>query len=73
MFNRFQWIEVKFSKPKAVTAVATQGREDLREWVKSYYLTYSFDGVHFVKLVKNGKKVVSLLDFKQESTLLKGL
>ncbi|XP_015757096.1 PREDICTED: uncharacterized protein LOC107336222 [Acropora digitifera] len=46
--NRKQWIRVYFRKPVILLAIATQGRSDLSQWVTRYYLTYSFDGVHFV-------------------------
>lgn len=46
--NRKQWIRVYFRKAVILLAIATQGRSDSSQWVTRYYLTYSFDGVHFV-------------------------
>ena len=46
--NPYQWIRVDFRKPVKILAVATQGRQDLSQWVTRYYLTYSFDGINFV-------------------------
>ena len=46
--NPYQWIKVDFSRPVKVLAVATQGRQDLSQWVTRYYLSYSFDGINFV-------------------------
>lgn len=45
----FQWLEVEFPKVVKVTAVATQGRQDRSQWVKSYSIDYSVDGSHFKK------------------------
>ena len=46
--NQYQWIKIDFRRPVKVLAVATQGRADASQWVTRYYLTYSFDGIHFV-------------------------
>lgn len=46
--NRYQWIRIDFRRAVKVLAVATQGRSDASQWVTRYYLSYSFDGIHFV-------------------------
>ncbi|XP_031569140.1 uncharacterized protein LOC116303695 [Actinia tenebrosa] len=45
--NVNQWIQVDLGKVVKVTRIATQGRQDYGQWVKSYSLQYSLDGGHF--------------------------
>ena len=47
-----QWFQVDFGSWTKVSAVATQGRQDSNQWVKSYSLSFSYDGV-FWETVKN--------------------
>ena len=42
--DQSQWLQVDFGRNVKITKVATQGRQDLDEWVKSYSLAYSVDG-----------------------------
>lgn len=42
-----QWIQVDLDKPVAVTKIATQGRKNYDQWVKTYTVSYSFDGENF--------------------------
>ncbi|XP_078346340.1 uncharacterized protein LOC144631705 isoform X1 [Oculina patagonica] len=46
--NKGQWIEVDLSETTKVTMVATQGRYDHDQWVKTYKVAYSKYGGHFV-------------------------
>ncbi|XP_078346349.1 uncharacterized protein LOC144631708 isoform X1 [Oculina patagonica] len=46
--NKGQWIEVDLGETTKVTMVATQGRYDYDQWVKSYKVAYSKYGGHFV-------------------------
>ena len=39
-----QWLQIKFSQIFQISGVATQGRADLAQWVKTYKLEYSTDG-----------------------------
>ena len=43
-----QWIQVDFAKITKVTRIATQGRFDANQWLKTYSLSYSPDGSRFV-------------------------
>ena len=43
-----QWLEVDIGETAKVTMVATQGRYDYDQWVKSYKVAYSKFGGHFV-------------------------
>ncbi|XP_068680517.1 uncharacterized protein, partial [Montipora foliosa] len=42
-----QWFQVDFGSWTKLSAVATQGRQDSDQWVKSYSLSYSYDGVFY--------------------------
>ena len=57
--NVNQWFQVDFGSWTKVSAVATQGRQDSDQWVKSYSLSYSYDGVFFTTVNDNNaqKKV----------------
>ncbi|XP_031562905.1 uncharacterized protein LOC116298543 [Actinia tenebrosa] len=42
-----QWLQIAFGKAVKITRVATQGRQDYNQWVKTFSLQYSQDGSHF--------------------------
>ena len=42
-----QWLQVDFGNYAKVQRVATQGRQEASQWVASYKLSYSQDGVFF--------------------------
>lgn len=46
--DHFQWLEVCFKRPKKIVAIASQGREDMNQWVTKYRLTFSMDKTHYV-------------------------
>ncbi|XP_020631495.1 EGF-like repeat and discoidin I-like domain-containing protein 3 [Orbicella faveolata] len=49
--------QVDFLKAVIIVRVATQGRQDYRQWVTHYYLRYALDGIHFVDYKqKHGRK-----------------
>ena len=50
--NAQQWFQVDFGSWTKVKAVATQGRQDSNQWVKTFSMSYSYDGV-FYKIVSN--------------------
>ena len=51
-----QWLQVDLgSQYTKVTSVATQGRNDLAQWVTKYKLTYSDDGVTFQYYKEQGQ------------------
>ena len=43
--NAEQYFQVDFGTWTQITAVATQGRQDSSQWVKTYSLSFSYDGV----------------------------
>ena len=45
--NKEQWLQIDFCSRTHVTQVATQGRDAVYQWVRSYSLSYSMDGVTF--------------------------
>ena len=56
--NRLQWYQVNFGRPTRVVKFATQGRQDARQWVTQYYLTFSQDGVHYAEYKENSNRKV---------------
>ena len=45
--NKRQWLEADLGETTTVTMVATQGRYDYDQWVKSFKVAYSKYGSHF--------------------------
>ena len=59
--NVFQWIQVKFGQRVIIRAVSTQGRHtSYNQWVKSYSLNYSSDGLSFRRYQTNKHLTVSI-------------
>ena len=58
--NQQQWLLFRFAKMAKVSRVATQGRMDANQWVKSYKLAYSLDGIFFQFYREHGQVRVSL-------------
>ena len=56
--NRYQWLSVDFGRPMRITKVASQGRQDARQWVTQYYLSYSQDSVFFAEYKQNSARRV---------------
>jgi len=48
-----QWIQVDLGKITKITRLATRGREDASQWVKSYSITYSVEGGPFLPYNNN--------------------
>ena len=54
--DKYQWLQVQFSEYHVnVTRVATQGCGSQEEWVTSYKLQYSDDGVYFQYYMEAGQ------------------
>lgn len=67
--DRNQWIQVDLGKDETVTAIATQGRSNLKQWVTSYHLSSSLDGITFAKYKsRNGAVKVSVFHFIDNKT-----
>ncbi|XP_062520334.1 EGF-like repeat and discoidin I-like domain-containing protein 3 [Corticium candelabrum] len=52
----FQWLQVDFGSLRKVTAVATQGRLWLDQWVTSYHVSFSNDGQSWTLYHEAGKE-----------------
>lgn len=50
--NEFQWLQIDCGSWTKISAVATQGRQDADQYVKTYTLSFSYDEV-FWETVKN--------------------
>ena len=50
-----QWIHVDFKNKAIVTNILTQGRNDNGQWIKSYTVYYSNDGIDFTPYQKGGE------------------
>ena len=45
--NTNHWLQIDFKYRATVTAIRTQGRRDANQWVRSYTVAYSDDGINF--------------------------
>ena len=54
--NKHQFLQIDLGIASRVKRIATQGRYDANQWVKSYTVSYSNNGVRFFP-VKHGKRV----------------
>lgn len=45
--NAGQWIQIRFDREHTIFAIATQGAKGISQWVKTYTVKYSNDGVKF--------------------------
>ena len=60
--NLMQWLQVNFGSWTKVSAVATQGRQDSNQWVKTYSVSFSYDGVFYETVNdEHGSKKVKIL------------
>lgn len=54
--NTHQFLQIDLGISSRVKRIATQGRYDANQWVKSYTVSYSNNGVRFFP-VKHGRRV----------------
>ncbi|XP_068726460.1 uncharacterized protein, partial [Montipora capricornis] len=52
--NQRQWLQIDFEALASITGVATQGRYDADQWVKSYKITFSKDGSNYYYYKERG-------------------
>ena len=45
--NSRQWLQIYFGVSTAIRGISTQGRQDANQWVKSYAVSYSTNGLKF--------------------------
>ena len=65
-----QWLKVDFGALTRVSRVATQGRQNAHQWVKTYSISYSRKGVNFVPYKEKGRLKVHISKVKLSDTLL---
>jgi len=63
--NRKQWLQVDLGVVTRVKRIATQGRYDANQWVKSYTLSYSNNGIRFIPY-RRGRRVQVIGSFSVE-------
>lgn len=51
-----QWLQVDFQRSTIITGICTQGRQDANQFVKSYKISFSEDGMKFY-FYKAGRKL----------------
>jgi hypothetical protein len=68
--DRNQWIQVDLGRQEVITMIATQGRHNFNQWVKSYFLSYSSNGVTFDDYKPDGIVKVS---FRAELRYILGI
>ena len=57
--NTRQWLQIDLRQLSIVKGIATQGRREAHQWVKSYTLSYSMKGLRFRPYVAFGRIKVS--------------
>ena len=53
--NHNQWLQIDLRQLSIIKGIATQGRREAHQWVKSYSLSYSRFGVRFKTYVSYGR------------------
>ena len=76
VLNPYQWLQADMGNLTRITGVATQGRQDVNEWVKTYSLSTSYgEFFEYIRYQSGTKKVrfqqivikfVDYLNFKSE-------
>ena len=56
----YQYLQVNFGDWTKISRVATQGRSDKHEWVKSFSLSYGYDSVFFRVYKEDNEKKVNI-------------
>ena len=58
--NTKQWLQVDLRQISIIKGIATQGRREAHQWVRSYHLSYSRFGIRFRAYVAYGRVKVGL-------------
>ena len=61
--NRAQWLQIDVGSRAILYGMATQGRQDLGQWVKTYKVMYSSDGVRWRWYQVRRRTLVSSLGY----------
>ena len=59
--NIYQWLQVDFGLQATLTEILTQGRNNANQWVKTYTVSYSNDGLNFFAYRVDGVVKVRLI------------
>ena len=57
--NGKPWLQIDLGELVRVTKETTQGRQDSKQWVTKYTLSYSVDGMHWAEYKENSITWVS--------------
>ena len=49
------WLKVDLKSNATLRVIATQGRSDANEWIATYEVSYSIDGLTYEKYEENGE------------------
>ena len=69
--NQLQWLQVKFGRKVEIRRIATQGRHRYDQWVKSYSLRFSMDGLLFIQYQTNKNQTVRFCSSRAKSVAKK--
>ena len=56
--DKGQWLQVDLGKATKISRIATQGRDDASQWVKSYWVSSSIDGGYYTEYAPGGSRKV---------------
>ena len=65
-----QWFQVNFVELMRIKGVATQGRQDANQWVRSYTVSYSTDGMNFASYKENRRVKVGVELLKMRGEII---
>ncbi|XP_033105774.1 uncharacterized protein LOC117108037 [Anneissia japonica] len=66
--NPGQWIQVNLPHEFMVTGVVSQGRQDLDQWVTSYQVSYTLDGVHYFSVLNENEQPMDFVGNSDRNT-----
>ena len=58
--NTKQWLQIDLRKISVIKGIATQGRREAHQWVKSYTMSYSVKGLRFRMYTAYGRVKVRM-------------
>lgn len=60
--NKYQYLQIDFTRPSKIIKITTQGRQDANQWVTQYYITHSVNAINFVEYKeRNNRKVTTFI------------
>ena len=64
-----QWFQVDFGNLTTVSVIGTQGRQDFDQWITTYRLSYSYDGLLYAAYKENATTYAKVFWFASPSQL----